>query len=66
MEKSSKYTKQLKEMKKELEGEIDGGEECHGRDSQLSRWIETVDEAICAIDCLSEVIVNIGTEAQCE
>jgi len=32
----------LREIMAEMEDQIDGGEECRGRDSQLSRWIMTV------------------------
>lgn len=35
----------LATLKAELESGIDGGEECRGRDSQLTGWIRLIDEA---------------------
>lgn len=44
--------KNLIDMKKEMESEIDGGEECLGRDQQLSRWIECIENAYDHIEFL--------------
>lgn len=66
MKNTSKYIKDLLQMKEELLSEIDGGEEYVGNDQKLSRWIEVVDEAISDLRCLYKIIVDYSTEAQAE
>lgn len=36
------WNKQVRELAEEILAEIDGGEECLGRDQQLSDWAERV------------------------
>lgn len=62
----SRYIKDLQDMKDELLEEIDGGEECLGNDQKFSRWIETVDEAICNLSYLHKILTDLNTEANCE
>lgn len=36
----------LQELQSEINEEIDGGEECYGRDILMTRWITQLDSAI--------------------
>ena len=43
---SESSVKILTELHSDILAEIDGGEECRGRDSQLTQWANTIAEVI--------------------
>lgn len=61
----------LIDLRNDILAEIDGGDECRGRDSQLSDWARRIDEVVAAMpDAMKlleeyhEALVNVVAEAK--